>query len=56
MHMNRLLYLKSIANKDLLHSTRNSAQRVAAGPEGVWGEWTQVHAWLGPFAVPLKLS
>ena len=53
-----LLYLKWITPKDLLYSTRNSAQRHAAawfrGEFG--GEWMHVYARLIPFAVHLKPS
>ena len=53
-----LLYLKLIIDRDLLYSTCNSAQcSVAAWMGGKCrGEWIHVHAWLSPFAVPLKLS
>ena len=52
--MYTLLYLKWIANKDLLYSTGNSAQcYVAAWMGGEFGgEWVHVN----PFAVHLKLS
>ena len=48
--------LKWITNKDLLYSTRNSAQCHVAAWMGVGfgGEWT--HVWLSPFAVHLELS
>ena len=51
--MYTLLYLKWIANKDLLHSMGNSAQcYVAAWVGGEFrGEWMHVHGWLSPFAV-----
>ena len=52
-----MLYLKQITNKNLLHSTWNSAQcYVAAWMGGRFGgEWTRVYIWLRPFAVHLKL-
>jgi len=58
MDMYTLLYLKWITNKDLLHSTGNSAQcSVAAWMEGEFvGEWIHAYIWLSPFAVHLKLS
>ena len=58
MDMYTVLYLKWIANKDLLSSTWNSAQcYVAAWMGGEFGgEWIQVYVWLGPFTVHLKLS
>ena len=51
------LYLKWIANKDLLQNTGNSAQcYVAAWMGGEFGrEWTRVYIRLSPFAVHLKL-
>ena len=56
--MYTLLYLKRITNKDLLYSTRHSAQCYAAawmgGESG--GERIHVYVWLSPFAVHLKLS
>ena len=53
-----LLYLKWIANKDLLYSTGNSAQcYVAAWMGGQFGgEWIHVYVWLSPFAAHLQLS
>ena len=56
--MYTLLYLKWIANKDLLYSTGNSAQcYVAAWMGGQFGgEWIHVYVWLTPFAVHLKIS
>ena len=53
-----LLYLKWIANRDLLCSTWNSAQCcVATWMVGEFGgEWIHVYVWLGPFTVHLKLS
>ena len=57
MDMYTLLYLKCIANKDVLYSTRNSTQCVAAWVGGEFrGEWIQVYGWLSPFAAHLKLS
>ena len=47
-----LLYLQWITSKDLLYSTRNSAQCYMAAWMG--GEFRGV--WLSPFAVYLKLS
>ena len=56
--MYTLLYLKWVANKDLLYSTWNSAQcYVATWMGGEFGEeWIHVYVWLRPFAVHLKLS
>ena len=57
MDMYTLLYLKCITSKDLLYSTRHSAQCCVAAWMG-WefgGEWIQVYVWLSPFAVHLKL-
>ena len=56
--MYTLLSLKWITNKDLLHSTWNSAQYYVAAWMGVGfgGEWIHVYVWLSPFAVHLKLS
>ena len=56
--MYTLLYLKWIANKDLLYSTGNSAQcQVAAWLRGEFGgEWIHVYTWLSPFKVHLKPS
>ena len=53
-----LLYLKWLANKDLLYSTGNSAQCYVAAwtGGGFGGEWIPVQVWLSPFAVHLKLS
>ena len=53
MNMFTLLYLKWIANKDLLYNTRDSAQcYVAAWMGGEFGkEWIHVCAWLSPFTV-----
>ena len=53
-----LLYFKWITNKDLLYSTRYSAQCfvVAWMVEGFGGEWIHIYVWLSPFAVHLKLS
>jgi len=58
MDMYTLLYLKWISNWDLLQGTGNSAQCcVAAWMGGEFrGEWKQVHVWLRPFSVHLKLS
>ena len=58
MGMCTLLYLKWIANKDLLYSTGNSAQcQVAAWLRGEFGgEWIHVYTWLSLFAIYLKLS
>ena len=56
--MYTLLYLKRITNKDLLYSTRNSAQCYVAawmgGESG--GEWIHVYVWLSGFAIHLNLS
>jgi len=58
MDMYTLLYLKWVANKDVLYSMWNSAQCYLA----VWtggqfgGEWIHVYVWLSPFTVHLKLS
>ena len=58
MDMHTLLYLKRITNKDLLYSTRNSAQSyVAAWMGGEFGgEWIHVYVRLNPLAVHLKCS
>ena len=58
IHMYTLLYLKWITNKDLLHSTGNSAQcYVAAWMEGEFGgEWIHVYVWLSHSVAHLKLS
>ena len=58
LDVSTLLYLRWIANKDLLYSTGNSAQCYAAAwiGEGLGGEWIHVYIWLSPFDVPLKLS
>ena len=58
MDVYTLLYLKWIANKDLLQTTGNSAQcYVAAWMGGEFGaEWIHVHEWLSLFAVHLKQS
>ena len=51
------LYFKWITSKDLLYSTRNSAQGyVAAWMGGDFrGEWIYVFVWLSPFSAQLKL-
>ena len=56
--MYTLLYLKWITSKDLLYTTRNSAQCYMAAWMGgeFGGEWIHVYMWLSPFAVHLKLS
>ena len=56
--MYTLLYLKRIANKDLLYSTGNSAQCYVAACMGgeVGGERIHVYVWLSHFPVHLKLS
>jgi len=53
-----LLYLKRITNKDLLHSTGNSAQCdvTAWMGGGFGGEQIHIYVWLSPLAVHLKLS
>ena len=53
-----LLHSKWITDKDLLHSTGNSAQcYVAAWMGGEFGgEWIYVYVWLSPFTAHLKLS
>ena len=53
-----LLYLKWIANKDLLYNTWSSAQCYVAPRMGreSGGESIHVYVWLSPFAVHLKLS
>ena len=58
MDMYTLLYLKWRTNKDLLHSTGDSAQGYAAAWMGgeFWGGWKNVCVWLSPFTVHLKLS
>ena len=56
--MYTVLYLKWIANRDLLYNAGNCVQCYMA----VWmgeefeGEWIHVYGWLGLVAVPLKLS
>ena len=57
MDMYTLLYLKWITNKDLLCSSRNSAQcYVAAWMGGEFeGEWIHEYAWLSRSTVRLKL-
>ena len=56
--MYTLLYLKQITNKDLLYSTRSSAQCYVAAWMGgeCGGEWMQVHVLLSPFTLPLNVS
>ena len=58
MDMSTLSYLKWITSKDLLYTTRNSAQCYMAAWMGgeFGGEWIHVYMWLSPFAVHLKLS
>ena len=58
MHTLLLMYLKWIANKDLAHSTWNSAQCyvVAWMGAGFGEEWMHVYVWLSPFPVDLKSS
>ena len=59
MDMYALLYLKRIINKDLLYSTKNSAQcYVAAWRGGEFGEKKGIHVyiWRSSVAVHLKLS
>ena len=59
MDMYTLLYFKKwITNKDLLYSSRNSAQcPMAAWLRGELGaEWKHVYVRLNPFTVHLKLS
>ena len=53
-----LLYLKWITDKDLLHSTCNSAQCYVATWMGgeFGGEWIYVYVWLSPLTAHLKLS
>ena len=53
-----LLYLKWITNKDLLYSTRSSAQcYVAAWMRGEFGgECLHIYVWLSSIATHLKLS
>ena len=55
-----LLYLKWITNKNLLYSTRNSAQCASYVPVWMVGrfgsEWIHVYVRLSPFTVHLKLS
>ena len=55
MKMYTLLYLKWLANKDLLFSAGNSAQcYVAAWMGREFGrEW---YVWLSPFVIHLKLT
>lgn len=57
MDMYTLVYLKWIANKDLLYSTWNLLN-VMAGPNGT-GAWGRMDTWAcmaNPSAVHLKLS
>ena len=56
IHMYVLLYLKWIANKDLVYSTWNSAQCCVAAWMGreSGGEWIHVYVWPSPLAVHLK--
>ena len=56
MDMYTLLYSKGRTNKDLLYSTRNSAQRYVAAWMGreFGGEWMPGYVWLSPFAMHLK--
>ena len=58
MDLYPLLYLKWVANKDLVYSVGNSAPRyVAAWMGGESGrEWMHISVWLSPFSVHLKLS
>ena len=58
MDMYTPLYSKWVTNRALLCSTWNSAQCcVAAWMGGKFrGKWRDVHVWLSPFAVYLKLS
>ena len=58
MDVDTRLCLTWRTSKDLLHSTRNSAQcHVAAGMGGEFtGEWMHECVWLSPFADHLKLS
>ena len=53
--MHTLLYLKQIANKDLLYSTGSSAHVAAWKIEEFGGEWMHVNIWLSPVTVHLKL-
>ena len=56
--MYTLLYFKWLTNKNLLHSTWNSAQcsmPVWMGGEFM-GEWIHEYVWLSPFTVHLKPS
>ena len=57
--MYTLLYLKWIANKDLLYSTWNCLCLTLCGSldgRGVWGEWTHVYVWLSPFMLCCSLE
>ena len=56
--VNILLYLKWIANKDLLYGTGKSAHCYVAAwmEEKFGGEWIHIYVGLCPFAVHLKLS
>ena len=53
MVMYTLLFVKWVTKKDLLYSTRNSAQcYVAAWMGGEFGgEWIHIYVWLSPSAV-----
>ena len=56
MDMYTLLYLKWIANKDLLYRPGNSSQCYASlDGEGFGGDWIHVYVWLSPFTVHMKL-
>ena len=57
MDMYTLPYLKWITNKDLLHSTGNSAQCYVAAWMGgeLARDWIHAYVWLSPFTVHLKL-
>ena len=58
MDLYTLDYLKWITNKDLLYSTRNSAQCYVAAWMGreFGGEWIHEYVWLSSFTVHLKPS
>ena len=58
MTMYTLLYLKWITNKDLLHSTGDTAQCYMAAwmPEEFEGKWIDDYVWLSSFSVNLKLT
>ena len=57
MDMYTLLYLKWLTNKDLRHSSGNSAHCCVAAWMGreFGGEWIPGYVWLSPFTDHLEL-